>query len=142
MRAEFAKQPLCGGAERAVEADDEAARRILAQRADDFAQFVERERQRFLDPDMFARAQRLARERRVRVMARGDEDELDGGIAQHVLDARADVLEAKPLGQANGWLEEYRKFLEGSFQRLDALLDELQAQDTETGAQTDQGKPQ
>ena len=34
-------------------------------------------------------------------------------------------LEAKPLSAANQWLEEYRRFWEGSFQRLDALLDEL-----------------
>src|ERR1700716_1405863 len=30
-------------------------------------------------------------------------------------------LEAKPLAEANGWLERYREFWEGSFQRLDAL---------------------
>lgn len=34
-------------------------------------------------------------------------------------------IEAKPLAEASGWLENYRKFWEGSFQRLDALLDEL-----------------
>jgi len=34
-------------------------------------------------------------------------------------------LEAKPLAEANEWLERYRRFWEGSFQRLDALLDEL-----------------
>src|SRR5215203_2174921 len=33
-------------------------------------------------------------------------------------------LEAKPLAQASGWLENYRRFWEGSFERLDALLDE------------------
>lgn len=38
-------------------------------------------------------------------------------------------LEAQPLAQANAWLEEYRRFWEGSFQRLDALLDELKAQE-------------
>lgn len=37
-------------------------------------------------------------------------------------------LEAKPLAQATAWLERYRQFWEGNFQRLDALLDELQAQ--------------
>ena len=31
-----------------------------------------------------------------------------------------------PLAQASGWLESYRQFWEGSFQRLDAVLDELQ----------------
>ena len=36
-------------------------------------------------------------------------------------------LEAKPLAEANGWLEGYRQFWEQNFQRLDALLDELKA---------------
>lgn len=34
-------------------------------------------------------------------------------------------LEAKPLAEATEWLEGYRQFWEGQFQRLDALLDEL-----------------
>ena len=34
-------------------------------------------------------------------------------------------LEARPLAEASEWLERYRKFWEGTFQRLDALLDEL-----------------
>src|SRR5438046_2805540 len=34
-------------------------------------------------------------------------------------------LAAKPLADASGWLEGYRQFWEGSFQRLDALLDEM-----------------
>src|SRR5712664_13330 len=32
-------------------------------------------------------------------------------------------LEPKPLAEATQWLEGYRKFWEGNFQRLDALLD-------------------
>lgn len=36
-------------------------------------------------------------------------------------------LEAKPLAQATEWLERYRQFWEGNFQRLDTLLDELRA---------------
>jgi DNA-binding transcriptional ArsR family regulator len=36
-------------------------------------------------------------------------------------------LEAAPLGEATDWLENYRRFWEGTFRRLDALLDELQA---------------
>ncbi|WP_137929264.1 ArsR/SmtB family transcription factor [Mesorhizobium comanense] len=36
-------------------------------------------------------------------------------------------LEAKPLAEANEWLERYRKIWEGNFQRLDALLGALQA---------------
>jgi DNA-binding transcriptional ArsR family regulator len=35
-------------------------------------------------------------------------------------------VEAKPLAEATQWLERYRQTLESSFQRLDALLDELQ----------------
>lgn len=37
-------------------------------------------------------------------------------------------IEAKPLAQANGWLETYRQLWEGSFQRLDTLLDEMKNQ--------------
>ena len=38
-------------------------------------------------------------------------------------------LEAKPLAEANDWLEGYRQFWEESFQRLDTLLDELKTQE-------------
>jgi DNA-binding transcriptional ArsR family regulator len=38
-------------------------------------------------------------------------------------------MEAKPLREANAWLENYRKSWEASFQRLDALLDEMKAQE-------------
>jgi len=34
-------------------------------------------------------------------------------------------LEAKPLAEATEWLENYRRVLEGNFQRLDALLDRM-----------------
>ena len=34
-------------------------------------------------------------------------------------------LEAKPLEDASKWLEAYRQFWEGTYQRLDALLEEL-----------------
>jgi DNA-binding transcriptional ArsR family regulator len=37
-------------------------------------------------------------------------------------------LVATPLADASGWLEGYRQFWEASFQRLDALLDELRAE--------------
>jgi DNA-binding transcriptional ArsR family regulator len=37
-------------------------------------------------------------------------------------------IEAKPLAEANGWLEKYRQFWEGSFERLDALLDQMKTQ--------------
>lgn len=36
-------------------------------------------------------------------------------------------LEAKPLAEANAWLERYREIWEGNFMRLDVLLDELKA---------------
>lgn len=36
-------------------------------------------------------------------------------------------LEAAPMAQANEFLERYRQFWEASFQRLDVLLDEMQA---------------
>ncbi len=39
-------------------------------------------------------------------------------------------LEAAPLAEANRWLERYREFWEGSFQRLDALLAEMQTEKT------------
>jgi len=39
---------------------------------------------------------------------------------------RPSRLEARPLAEASAWLERYREFWEGNFQRLDALLQELQ----------------
>jgi DNA-binding transcriptional ArsR family regulator len=36
-------------------------------------------------------------------------------------------LEGKPLAEATQWLEGYRRFWEGRYQRLDALLDEMKA---------------
>src|SRR5712672_618538 len=36
-------------------------------------------------------------------------------------------LEARPLAEATGWLEAYRRFWEGNFERLDAVLEELKA---------------
>jgi DNA-binding transcriptional ArsR family regulator len=36
-------------------------------------------------------------------------------------------LEVKPLADANGWLEGYRRLWEANFQRLDTLLNELKA---------------
>jgi DNA-binding transcriptional ArsR family regulator len=34
-------------------------------------------------------------------------------------------IEAAPLAEANGWLEEYRRIWEANFERLDKLLEEL-----------------
>ena len=45
-------------------------------------------------------------------------------------------LEAKPLGDASEWLEGYRARWEAQFQRLDALLSELQARKTNTHTNT------
>jgi DNA-binding transcriptional ArsR family regulator len=42
-------------------------------------------------------------------------------------------LEAKPLAEANKWLENYRRFWEGSFQRLDTLLDEMKSTENKRG---------
>jgi len=36
-------------------------------------------------------------------------------------------IEAAPMAEAVGWLEEYRRFWEHSYQRLDSLLAELQS---------------
>src|ERR1700758_947186 len=36
-------------------------------------------------------------------------------------------IHARPLAEANQWLQHYRRFWEASFQRLDSLLEELQA---------------
>ena len=41
-------------------------------------------------------------------------------------------LEAKPLAEASQWLEDYRRFWETSFQRLDSLLDEMKATQKKT----------
>ncbi|MCG5446345.1 metalloregulator ArsR/SmtB family transcription factor [Micromonospora sp. NIE79] len=39
-------------------------------------------------------------------------------------------LEARPLREATAWLADYRDYWAESYQRLDALLDELQAGDS------------
>jgi DNA-binding transcriptional ArsR family regulator len=38
-------------------------------------------------------------------------------------------LEARPLAEATEWLVGYREFWEGSFERLDILLDEMKAKE-------------
>ncbi len=45
-------------------------------------------------------------------------------------------LEAKPLAEANRWLEGYRRFWEGSFERLDALLDEMKTEGKKSDARS------
>ena len=39
-------------------------------------------------------------------------------------------LEAAPLKQLDGWLEKYRRFWEGSFDRMDAYLNEITKTET------------
>jgi DNA-binding transcriptional ArsR family regulator len=41
-------------------------------------------------------------------------------------------IEAAPLAAANDWLEHYRAIWDSNFQRLDHLLEELQAEQAET----------
>jgi DNA-binding transcriptional ArsR family regulator len=42
-------------------------------------------------------------------------------------------LEPRPLAEATRWLERYRRYWEGNFQRLDAVLDELKTIDRKRG---------
>ena len=42
-------------------------------------------------------------------------------------------LEARPLEEANEWLERYREFWESSFQRLDDLLDKMKTDAKQRG---------
>ena len=52
------------------------------------------------------------------------------GLISHGRDAqrRPRTLEAKPLAEANEWIERYRQFWEQSYARLDDLLEELKAE--------------
>jgi DNA-binding transcriptional ArsR family regulator len=49
------------------------------------------------------------------------------GLVSHGRDAqrRPRRIEAQPLAEANEWLEKYREFWEGQFERLDDLLEEM-----------------
>ena len=53
------------------------------------------------------------------------------GLVSRGIDAqrRPSRLEARPLAEANAWLERYREYWEASFHQLDSLLVELQARD-------------
>ena len=57
------------------------------------------------------------------------------GLISHGRDAqrRPRRLEARPLAEATEWLEGYRRFWEGTFQRLDTLLDEMKAEEEKRG---------
>lgn len=39
-------------------------------------------------------------------------------------------IDAKPLAEADDWLENYRKIWEANFERLDNLLDELKSDES------------
>src|SRR4029453_5604056 len=41
-------------------------------------------------------------------------------------------IEGRPLARANRWLEQYRRFWETNYRRLDALLEELQPESQST----------
>lgn len=49
-------------------------------------------------------------------------------------------LEAEPLAEATAWLENYRRFWEGNFRRLDALLDEMKGMDAKNKKKRGRGK--
>jgi DNA-binding transcriptional ArsR family regulator len=49
-------------------------------------------------------------------------------------------LKAEPLRQAAGWLDEYRRFWEESFDRLDEYLQRVQAEQKQTKGRTKQKK--
>ena len=53
----------------------------------------------------------------------------DAGLISTGRDAqrRPRVLDAKPLAEATKWLEPYRAFWQGSYRRLDSLLDDMKA---------------
>ncbi len=57
------------------------------------------------------------------------------GLISHGREAqrRPRRLEPKPLADATEWLERYREFWEGNYQRLDALLEELQTKQKKRG---------
>jgi DNA-binding transcriptional ArsR family regulator len=42
-------------------------------------------------------------------------------------------IEAKPLQEADAWIERYREIWEGNFERLDALLEEMKAKEKKRG---------
>jgi len=51
-------------------------------------------------------------------------------------------LQAGPLGDADEWLEQYRRFWEESFDRLDDYLRELQQKENEHGRTRRKGGPE
>lgn len=56
------------------------------------------------------------------------------GLISRTRDAqrRPSRIQARPLADASAWLEEYRRFWEGRYRELDALLGELKAKKRDT----------
>lgn len=59
------------------------------------------------------------------------------GLISRGVDAqrRPRRLEAKPLEEANQWLEKYRQFWEASYQRLDSLLEVMKREEKKQNPQ-------
>lgn len=64
------------------------------------------------------------------------------GLVSRGIDAqrRPSRLEARPLAEANAWLERYREYWEASFHELDNLLGELKARDRKRKRSKTQGE--
>ena len=54
---------------------------------------------------------------------------------------RPSRLVGRPLAEATEWLEGYRRFWEGRFAHLDALLEELKAAEADADDRPDEGGP-
>lgn len=64
------------------------------------------------------------------------------GLISHsqLAQSRPRRLEAKPLKEATVWLENYRRFWEASFDRLDDLLEEMKREPASSKKQSGSGK--
>src|SRR6267142_23854 len=58
----------------------------------------------------------------------------DAGLVDVRVDAQRRIYALRPIPfqELEVWLEKYRRLWEGNFQRLDALLDELKAEELKT----------
>lgn len=67
---------------------------------------------------------------------------MDAGLVNVRPDAQRRIYELRgePLRELDEWLDRYRQFWEGSFQRLDSLLEELQAPKRKARKGTPKGK--
>jgi DNA-binding transcriptional ArsR family regulator len=59
----------------------------------------------------------------------------DAGLVEVRVDAQRRIyaLRPAPLQELEAWLERYRRIWEASYQRLDALLDEMKAREKKRG---------